>query len=288
MRYKPACFFIMTFAIISLAACSQSDNDNEKARAETSGTADTAPEESCTLVMGWDPWEPYQYINAVGEVAGLDVDIAREVATEAGCELDLEQDNWMNLLRDIREGQVDLVAGATLTPEREDDARFTTPYRTESFLVYVRSNDLAGCSEAGSLQALLEDGKRIGTVSEYYYGGVVTELQEDTELAANLQDSPVSELNYTYLLDQRIDGFIEDPFVATSIIRARGLEGDIEECPIVVHSGDVSFMLSRESVDEETFRRLDAALKELQESGRLEEILNRYRDVEIDGGVDSD
>lgn len=292
MRCESSKFLILAVAIISLAACSQSDNDNDNDPDQVAqGAADVEPQPAeCELMMGWDPWEPYQYVNAVGEVTGLDIEIARAVATEAGCELEVKQDNWMNLLQDIREGEIDLVAGATRTPEREDSAWFTTPYRTESFLVYVRNENLDECRETGSLQALLESGKRIGTVADYYYGGVVAELQEKPELSRQLQDSPISELNYTYLLDQRIDGFIEDPFVAAAIIRGRGLHDAIAECPIVVHSGDVSFMLSRAGVEEETFQLFDAALRELQADGDLEEILNRYRDVggDVGGDVDDD
>lgn len=291
MRCESSRFLILAVAIISLAACSQSDTDNDNGKQDQvaqDAANDAQQMAECELLMGWDPWEPYQYINAVGDVTGLDIEIARAVAYEAGCELEVKQDNWMNLLQDIREGEIDMVAGATHTPEREDSAWFTTPYRTESFLVYVRTGDLANCSEAGSLRALLENDQRIGTVADYYYGGVVTELQGDPDLSGQLQDSPVSELNYTYLLDQRIDGFIEDPFVATAIIRARGLHDEIAECPIVVHSGDVSFMLSRAGVDEETFQLFESALQELQAGGKLEEILNRYRsiDAETDGAVD--
>lgn len=261
-----------------IVACSQSDEGNEQQEAQAEKPA--APE--CELVMGWDPWEPYQFIDSTGKVAGLDIEIARAVAAEADCDLELQQGSWADLLKGIQDGRINLVAGATRTPAREGSAWFTTPYRSESFAVYVRPDDLDACAASDSLRSFLEEGKTVGTVADYYYGGIVTELQEDPEVSELIIDSPVSELNYSKLRNRQIDAFIEDPFVATSKIRAGGLDSVIAECPLEVHSGDVSFMLSRAGVDEATFRRFEESLQSLQAKGAVKGMLKRYRELDSD------
>ena len=269
-------FLTGLLACVSLSAGLLACSDPEESDATDLDVA-TDPQPPCELTVGWDPWEPYQYMNAAGEVTGLDIAVARAVARQADCELEFHRDSWVALLSDIESGEIDVVAGATHTPAREDTAWFTVPYRSESFVLYVRSEDTDACAAADSLADLLEAGMRVGTVEDYYYGDVVADLQANPEFEGQVVDSAVSEANLDLLLDQEIDAFVEDPFVAASAIRKRGLSEQIAECAIELNSGDVNFMLGRAGVHAATFKRFDKALRELKQSGELQDIVQRYR-----------
>ncbi|MDX1443500.1 MAG: transporter substrate-binding domain-containing protein [Gammaproteobacteria bacterium] len=269
-------------AVFLLVACSDSSES------EPSGATSPATAESCELLMGWDPWEPYQFKNAAGEVTGLDVAVAEAVAAKAQCDIRFERDSWAQLLDGIVSGDIDLLGGATRTPAREDHAWFTAPYRTESFVLYSRTDNLDACNQASSLAALVSDGWMVGTVQDYYYGDAVAAIQADEALADRIVDSSVSEANLDLLLDREIDAFIEDPFVAAAAIRARGLGDDIVECGIELHAGDVSFMVSKAGVTRSSFENFEAGLQELRESGELRAIVARYRDPLGNGGRSGD
>ncbi len=75
MRRISGCTLIVVCLLV-LSAC---DNGAAPGQGKTLPIAETPPEpaEDCTLVVGWDPWEPYQYQDLGGELRGLDVELIR-------------------------------------------------------------------------------------------------------------------------------------------------------------------------------------------------------------------
>jgi polar amino acid transport system substrate-binding protein len=41
---------------------------------------------SCILKVGWEPWEPFQYLDSSNHLTGLDVDMIRAIVQNMGCE----------------------------------------------------------------------------------------------------------------------------------------------------------------------------------------------------------
>ncbi|MCW8876849.1 MAG: transporter substrate-binding domain-containing protein [Kangiellaceae bacterium] len=229
----------------------------------------------CQLNMGWDPWEPYQYLAPGDEVKGLEIDLVSAMAKEAGCELKFVQKNWMNLLNGIRNGSIDLLGGASKTEARKKFAHFSDPYRHESFILYIR----AGESEkyvGKDLKALLTENFRLGVTQDYIYGDQVSELQDDEVLANNFVSVPTTEVNYYNLIQNQIDGFLEDPFVAAYTVKRKGLQEEIEAHTLEVHSGAVSIMFSKKSVKKETVDAFNKALATLKQTGEYQKILDKY------------
>lgn len=276
---------VLLVLALLLSAC----QDSEPPAAETDATAaaeGTAAEhqhtaqveagsEPCQLSMGWDPWEPYHYKPVGDRVQGLDVELIGAMAERAGCELEWQQGSWASMLQLVHSGDLDLLAGATRTPEREEFARFSEPYRQESFLIFVRADELDKWSGT-PLTELLENGFRLGLTHGYIYGDKVTQVLADSRWQDQLVEVPVGELNFLNLMDFNIDGFLEDPFVAASIENRRDWGMDFEALPLDLHSGEVHLMFSKASVDAATVERFNEALDELRESGEHQRILERY------------
>lgn len=245
--------------------------------AEQTASAPAGPAlPECELTMGWDPWEPYHYMDPKGNLQGLDVELVRAIAAEAGCSVSFERDNWASLLGRIRSGDIDLISGATRTPERESFAMFSSPYRIEEFALFVRRGD-ADVLAADSLAAILDAGMKIGVTDAYLYGPDVEALQDDPAYAGQFIIAEVGETNAIRLLDLVIDAYLEDVIVGTSIVRRRGLEQEVELHPLAAAGGsEVRLMFSQASVARETVARFDQALTRLRESGRYEEIEGQY------------
>jgi polar amino acid transport system substrate-binding protein len=235
-----------------------------------------APAEDCVLTMGWDPWEPYHYEDIDGSVRGIEVDMAQTIAAGAGCRVEFVRGDWATLLRQLREGSVQMLGSATATPEREEIAMFSAPYRDESFRLYVRAAE-ASDFEGDNLATLLEGGMRLGVTLGYVYGDEVTALQDRAELQAQFVESPEAEFNFVALAENHVDGVLEDPNVASAIIRRRGWHHQIEMHPLDLGSSEVSFMFSRSSVDEELVERFNRSLAALKASGEIDHIIARYR-----------
>lgn len=245
--------------------------------AENAAAPPVEPEvvDGCSLVMGWDPWEPYLYADVDGTISGLDIELISAIADRAGCEISFAQASWSELLKRLRAGEVDVVAGASKTRNREAFARFSDPYRRETFALYVRDTE-ASRYPSTVIADVLALGMKIGVVSDYVYGDEIAALQDDPQYADQFVEVPISELNYVSLLDYTIDGFLEDPFVAATILRKKGYAEDIEQHPLIVDTGAVHFMFSRATVSKDIVDRLNTALSELIANGSYQAILDKY------------
>jgi polar amino acid transport system substrate-binding protein len=256
---------VALLAFVAVAGCQQQES--------------TPPPEgaaSCELTVGWDPWEPYQYEDADGSVRGLDIEISALLASDAGCRLKYARGQWLELLEKLRDGKVDMLLAATLIPEREGYAWFSRPYRKESFALYVRGDELADLS-GQDFASLIASGKRVGYTEGYYYGAEVNKLSGDPRYSANFIGASIVELNYSRLMDGSIDVLLDDPFVATSIIRRKGWTGKIARHPQGIASGEVSLMFSRKKIPEDLLARFNQALAARQKDGSLERLMAKYQ-----------
>lgn len=256
--------------LLGLSACQRQDSSPVAA-------APAAPAAgACTLSVGWDPWEPYQYEDADGSMRGLDVEIVRQLATDAGCDTRFVRGNWKDLLAQVREGGVQVLLAATPTPERESYARFSTPYRRESFVLYTREADAAALGSL-DLAQLVHAGRRIGVTDGYYYGEAVTALISDDATRAAFVFAPVVELNYTRLAGGEVDALLDDAFVAAALLRRKGIGDQLKRHPGEINTGEVSLMYSKKGVAEDLAKKLDAALAVRKSDGSLGRMIAKYQ-----------
>jgi len=274
MKKHVTCLFLV------LMACGENP-ESTTTEVQVADATETAPNPvavtpECELKMGWDPWAPYQYLTPEDEVKGLDVDLISAMATEAGCDITFVQDNWMNLLNGVRNGDIDMLGGATRTALREEFGLFSDSYRHETFSLYIRPDESEKFADK-NLKGLLEAGFRLGVTQDYLYCPQINVLQDDEKFSSQFVSVPITEVNYYNLTEGYIDGFLEDPFVAAFTIRRKGLQGQIEALALEISSGDVSIIFSKESVKEETVQLFNKALAKLKETGKYDRILAKYR-----------
>lgn len=271
--------------ILLLSACQQADETPAPAtppsEVETETPASQAQademDQRCELTMGWDPWEPYHFAGAGGRVQGLDIDIVSELGDRVDCQLEWVQGNWASLLRLLQAGELDMLPGATFTPEREQFAWFSDPYREERFALFVRSEEVDQWSDQ-ALGSLLDGGFRIGVTQGYIYSGPIQALQSDSRYSGQFIEAPIGELNLHALLDYRIDGFLEDPFVVAAIQRRRSGSSEIDSLDLDFGSGEVHLLFSRQSVSQDLVQQFNEALEAMRTDGTYEDIMNRYKD----------
>lgn len=271
---KTQSLFAAMLAVV-LIGCNPAHQTQTVATAteQTPAPAVVAPE-SCEMTMGLDAWEPYQYMTVGNKVAGLDVELVQAVANGMDCKLNVVQGSWLELLTLLKEGNVDFVLGASKTDEREKFAYFSEPYRQERFQLYVR-NEHANMDVA-DLKAFVGAGHKVGVVNEYYYGDEVAELYADENLRSMFIGAIISELNVARLLDEEIDGLLEDSFVGASLLRRKGLDKYIKPHAISQGNSDVYVMFSKASVTEQQVQQFNAGMAELRNSGLYEQIVDKY------------
>lgn len=230
----------------------------------------------CTLKVGWEPWEPYSYRDAEGQLVGLDVALVRAMAQGAGCEISFVQMPWGRLLEELRHGNsVQVISGASRTPEREAYAWFSVPYRNETMELFIRREDLDEHSFT-TFEEMIDSGFHLGVTRNYYYGKAFAQAMENPRFEQLAQEVTTDLQNIWKLEAGRIDGFLADRFVAAHLIREHGPTGWIQAHPMYVNSSGIHLMFSKRAVQPEIVQRFDAALEELKDSGDHDRILADY------------
>lgn len=82
------------------------------------------------MVVGSDiPYGAMEFFDESGKPAGVDVDIANEIAKEIGVTLDYRKFAWDNLFPAVKSGTIDLgMSAITITPDRQKEMLFSAPY----------------------------------------------------------------------------------------------------------------------------------------------------------------
>lgn len=241
--------------------------------AETSSEPKVAP---CQLKLGFESWEPYQYVGLEQQASGLDIEIMQAVAGRMNCTLVLQHGTWQELLGQFRQGQLDVLLGASKTPAREQFALFSEPYRAEQFQLFVRKDD-AGKFNFASVAEMVAAKHKVGLISDYYYGEQITALYSDEQMRPHFVESTMSEQNIAVLLDEQVDAVLEDSFVGAAIIRRKGLEQQIEPHSIKLEETPIYVMFSKSTVQPEQVSSFNQALQQLKESGDYQQLLSKYQ-----------
>ncbi|OCA84167.1 amino acid ABC transporter substrate-binding protein [Bacillus sp. FJAT-27225] len=119
---------ITVFSLI-LAACGSNESS-------TSGSGEKK------LKVGTEAaFAPFEYMNDKGEIVGIDPDVLKAVAEEAGFEYELNNVGWEPLFQKITNGELDFgVSGITITDERKETYDFTEPYYQANLVIVVKED----------------------------------------------------------------------------------------------------------------------------------------------------
>ena len=82
---------------------------------------------------------PFEYMDDNNEIAGYDIEIAKEIARQSGMELSIENMNFDGLIAALSSGKVDMViAGMTVDDERKQQVDFSENYYDAAQVIIVR------------------------------------------------------------------------------------------------------------------------------------------------------
>lgn len=82
-----------------------------------------------TLRVGMDVFVPYAMKDKKGELIGLEIDVAKQLAKDMGVKIEFVPTKWSGIIPSLIAGKFDvIIGGMTLTPERNMKINFTTPY----------------------------------------------------------------------------------------------------------------------------------------------------------------
>ena len=144
------------------------------------------------LVVGTNAaFPPFEYVGGLSgdEIKGFDIDLAKQIAKDAGKTLKVENIKFDSLIVALNSGKIDFIAsGMTITPERQASVDFSTPYyeATQVVLLNKDNQDIQGIDDL--------KGKRIAV--QLGATGDIMAKQFSTEVTAfNTGFEAIMELN---------------------------------------------------------------------------------------------
>lgn len=225
---------------------------------------------------GYDDWPPYHYRNQEQVLTGFAVEVLEAVAKRMDCYVVFRERPWKRTLLEVASGDLDIAMEATESEARRRYAYFSVPYSPGVILLWVRRGEQNG---AVTLEAWLEEGKRLGTTREFNYGEPIMGLLANH---AN-QVTPLleEERNYGKLQLRRIDGFLGDAFATRWMLEQSGLLPNIVPHQARVIAIPTRFMLSKRRFDPAFVAQFNQALAAFQADREYDALLRRYAPVGV-------
>lgn len=159
----------------SASAESSSAASTSSASAESSSDAEASGIESIEFGTNAE-FPPFEYISAngvIGEYDGIDMAIAAKIGEELGAEVSINNMEFDSLISSLEGNQIDaVIAGMTVTEERQQSVNFSTPYYTATQVMIVKEDsDIEKASDM--------EGKLISVVQGYTGETCIQALQEE-------------------------------------------------------------------------------------------------------------
>jgi ABC-type amino acid transport/signal transduction systems, periplasmic component/domain len=191
---------VLAGACIIVAGCTQSGNTP----AATTGNGTTEK----TYKIGVDgAYPPYTYIDKDGTFHGIDVDSARWIAKDKGFAVEFQAIEWDGIIPALQAGKIDMVySGMTITPERQEQVNFTTPYLKINQTIAVRNDSAVTINDILAGKAII--GAQRGTTGAIW---AEKNLVETGKMPADhLKEYDNFPLVITDLMNKNIDASIYD------------------------------------------------------------------------------
>lgn len=230
---------------------------------------------SKAMTMGTGHWEPYAYYDAQKRFTGIDADMVRAIFKEAGCVL-VELGSMpptRNMLL-FNKGEIDMLAGASLTSERLKRARFSLPYRDETVGLFALAEVAPKYRAIHSFDEFLRHPLALLAPKVGYYGDAYEKSMDA------LRDAKRLSLFVDFTQGIRMLAAGRAPFIlgdVAGVEHAAARHGiKVQPLPFWLVDAQVHLMFSRATTRDADVRRIDAAIERLQKRGTFEQIRRSY------------
>ena len=249
------------------ASTEKTENAETEAATEAGTEADTTvdTEGENVLKMGTNAYfQPYEYYENE-KIIGIDAEIAAAIAEKLGMKLEIVDMQFDSILTAVNEGSVDFgMAGMTITDERKEEVDFSISYANGKQMVIVKNDSpIASLDDLCAENATYKVGVQLGTTGDIYatdeFGA------ERVTTYSNGNEAVLA------LIGGDVDCVIIDNEPAKALIAANeGLK------LLDTAYADEDYAICVKKGNSELLEKIDAAILELTEEGKIDEILDKY------------
>ena len=210
-------------------------------------------------------WAPMEFVDANGDVVGFDIDLMAALAKEAGFEYEIRNTAWDGIFAGLANGAYDgIISSVTITDDRKAAMDFTDPYINAGQVLIVQKST-SGVTTLEDMVGM-KVGVQNGTTGDFAVEAVAgVERRAYDEIGFAVED----------LMNGNVDGVVCDsPVAADYVLQNENYKNTLkivgepfteEYYGIAVQKGDT-----------ELLNKLNAALKKVIESGKRDELIDKW------------
>lgn len=209
-------------------------------------------------------WVPYSYeVNDVFQ--GLDIEVLELVLGKANiCWQYVSMPSSSRAFAELKKGNIDLVFAASVSEERSEYANFTSPYRTESAVLYTHVDNNFPANLTSSTSVAINRGG--------FYGDDFADFRQQCESC--VIDISLASQRFYLLKNKRVDFVIEDSLAGKYVVSNAEYASQIKKTDSVVHNNFVHYMIAKNSLSEVQLAEVNRAIKESKQE--IKALLHKY------------
>lgn len=262
MKKKLLAMLLCAGMVISMAACGDASTGESSESKSESG--EKASGEKIYQIATDTTFAPFEFENDNGEMVGIDLDLLAAIAEDQGFSYELQVVGFQAAVNAIESGQADaMIAGMSITDERAEKYDFSEPYYESGVGMAVKPDsgiasyeDLNGKTVAAKLGT---EGCTFAESIADQYGFTVTQFEDSATM-------------YQDVLAGNSAACFEDyPVMGYEI--SRGMELTL---PTEMEAGAPYGFAVMKGENAELLEMFNTGLKNLQDSGKYDEIVDTY------------
>ncbi|ARU57716.1 amino acid ABC transporter periplasmic protein [Oleiphilus messinensis] len=220
------------------------------------------------VIAGGENWYPYFYHGTAGEM-GILGDMVLEAASSSDIRARLMPPiPWKRILYFLNSGQIDVVAGALKTVEREQYSSFSDPVAQLDLQIFLNR-------EIPFEFSLPEDliGKTGAKLRGASFGDALDQFAFESLV---IQEANDSDSLFAMLLARRVDYAITFKFHGLRYIETHKLDNQLAMLPQPLTSVGLHVAFSKASKCPQLIELLAESLAQMAKDGRSRQIIERY------------
>jgi polar amino acid transport system substrate-binding protein len=244
-----------------LAACSNSSTPEETTVADTDTTMTDAP--ISVKIATESSYKPFSYTDANGELIGYEVELVDALCAQMQAECELISQDWDGLIPGLNAQKFDaIIAGMSITPERQEVVEFTDPYfYTGIVLIGKKGDDI-------SVEDLAEQpvASQRSTVASQYL--------QDEHANADIKLYDTQDNAYLDLTSGRVRAMMSDKVTGIDWLKTEA-GADFEVKGAEISTDEDAMGIAFRKADP-LVAKFNAALAELKANGTYDQITTSY------------
>ena len=262
---KKRIFAVVMAAVVAFAMFGCGSKTDDKPAASTQAATEAATSGKVFEIATDTTFAPFEFQDKDGNYVGIDMDIIRAIAEDQGFQVKINPLGFSAALAAVESGQADgVIAGASITEERQKTYDFSDPYYTADVAMAVaKGSDIKEYKDLEGKNVAIKTGTNGGDFAKSImdkYGFTVTEFEDSSNMYQDV------------IVGNSVACFEDYPVMAYGI--QQGLELQLVDG--IKEAGSQYGFAVKKGENAELLAMFNKGLKNIKDNGKYDEIVDKY------------